>query len=528
MFTSNEKHPVSISLRLASALLLLSLLFTSASAKAAPQSETQNSAQSDSSSQTDSQTQDSVSPAANGVAVIPTATIIAIPTQQVQPASINAIASSERIAGSTRSRRFRQIAQLNVAPAALNFGTVNIGKTSSGTLTLSNLGSKKLSITQIAVVGTGYSISRSSFPITLDAGGKTSVKVSFAPGYAGKATGQLTFDSDARDASLVVALAGTGASAPKTPTTPSTPTTPTTPSTPPPTTPTPPTPPPTTPTTPTPPTPTVTAPVITSEPASKTVSVGQTATFSVANTGTAPIAYQWMKNGSPISGASSSSYTTPATTISDNGSQFTVRVGNSANNVVSSAAVLTVNGTYILNASTSSLNFGSVDVSSSSDKTVTLTNAGTASVTISNVTLSGAGFNASGVSAGTIVAAGKSVTLTATFNPASTGSASGSISIASNASNGTDTISLSGTGASASHSVTLSWTASTSSVTGYNVYVSTTSGGSYSKLTSSPVANTAYTDANLDTAQTRYYVVTSVDSSGDESSYSNQATAVIP
>lgn len=521
MFTSNEKHPVSISLRLASELLLLSLLFTSASAKAAPQSETQNSAQADSSSQTDSQTQDSDSPAANGVAVIPTAAIIAIPTRQVQPASINAIDSNERNAGSTRSRRFRHIAQLNVAPAALNFGAVNVGKTSSGTLTLSNLGSKKLSITQIAVVGTGYSISRSSLPITLDAGGKTSVKVSFAPGYAGKATGQLTFDSDARDASLVVALAGTGASAqtsPTTPTTPSTPTTPTTPSTPPPTTPTPPT----------PPTPTVTAPVITSEPASKTVSVGQTATFSVANTGTAPIAYEWMKNGSPISGASSSSYTTPATSISDNGSQFTVRVGNSANTVVSSAAVLTVNGTYILNASTSSLNFGSVDVSSSSDKTVTLTNAGTASVTISNVTLSGAGFNASGVSAGTIVAAGKSVTLTATFSPASTGSTNGSISIASNASNGTDTISLSGTGASASHSVTLSWTASTSSVTGYNVYVSTTSGGSYSRLTSSPVSNTTYMDSNLDTAQTRYYVVTSVDSSGGESPYSNQATAVIP
>jgi hypothetical protein len=515
MLTSNQKHAVSISLRLASALLLLSLLFTSASAKAAPQSETQDSSQADNSSQTDSQTQDSVSPAANGVAVIPTATIIAIPTQQVQTASINAIGSNDRNAGSTRSRRFRHIAQLNVAPAALNFGTVNLGKTSSGTLTLSNLGSKKLSITQIAVVGTGYSINRTSFPITLDAGGKTSVNVSFAPGYAGNATGQLTFDSDARDASLIVVLAGTGASTPKAPTPPTTPTTPTTPSTPPPT-------------TPTPPTPTVIAPVITSEPASKTIPVGQTATFSVANTGTAPIAYQWMKNGSPIGGATSSSYTTPVTTISDNSSQFTVSVSNSANSVVSSAAVLTVNGTYILNASTSSLNFGSVDVSSSTQQTVTLTNSGSANVIISNVLISGAGFNASGVSAGTIVAAGKSVTLMATFSPASTGSASGSINIASNASNGADTISLSGTGASAAHSVTLNWTASTSSVTGYNVYVSTTSGGSYSRLTSSPVSNTTYTDSNLDTAQTRYYVVTSVDSSGDESPYSNQATAVIP
>jgi len=50
-----------------------------------------------------------------------------------------------------------------------------------------------------------------------------------------------------------------------------------------------------------------TAPTITTQPASQTVTAGQTASFSVAATGTAPLSYQWRKNNVAISGAISSS-----------------------------------------------------------------------------------------------------------------------------------------------------------------------------------------------------------------------------
>src|SRR5437016_4454448 len=86
-----------------------------------------------------------------------------------------------------------------------------------------------------------------------------------------------------------------------------------------------------------------TAPSITNQPASQMVTAGQTATFSVVATGTAPLSYRWMKGGTTIPGATSSSYTTPATTSSDTGSQFTVMVSNTAGSVTSSAAALTVN-----------------------------------------------------------------------------------------------------------------------------------------------------------------------------------------
>ena len=85
------------------------------------------------------------------------------------------------------------------------------------------------------------------------------------------------------------------------------------------------------------------APSIISQPVSQTVTVGQTATFSVAASGTAPLSYQWKKNGTAIGGATSSSYTTPAETTSDSGAQFTVVVSNSAGTATSSAALLTVN-----------------------------------------------------------------------------------------------------------------------------------------------------------------------------------------
>jgi Immunoglobulin I-set domain len=85
------------------------------------------------------------------------------------------------------------------------------------------------------------------------------------------------------------------------------------------------------------------APVITTQPANQTVSVGQAAAFTVAATGTPPLSYQWQKNGAAISGATSSSYATPATTAADNGAQFRVVVSNSAGSVTSSAASLTVN-----------------------------------------------------------------------------------------------------------------------------------------------------------------------------------------
>ena len=88
------------------------------------------------------------------------------------------------------------------------------------------------------------------------------------------------------------------------------------------------------------------APAITTQPSTITVTAGQTATFTVAATGSPAPTYQWQKGTTNISGATSASYTTPATVMGDNGSNYQCVVTNSAGTVTSIAATLTVYSNY--------------------------------------------------------------------------------------------------------------------------------------------------------------------------------------
>jgi bacillopeptidase F len=81
-----------------------------------------------------------------------------------------------------------------------------------------------------------------------------------------------------------------------------------------------------------------------------------------------------------------------------------------------------------------------------------------------------------------------------------------------------------------SHSVVLTWDASTSTdVVGYNVYRSGSSGGPYAQLNASiPVDTLTYTDTTVQAGLIHYFVVTAVDWEGNESAYSNEASALVP
>ena len=82
-------------------------------------------------------------------------------------------------------------------------------------------------------------------------------------------------------------------------------------------------------------------PVIVQQPQSQTVATNDIATFIVAATGASPLSYQWFYNGSPISGATSTSYSS-VQYIGDNGATFTVVVSNPDGSTTSAPAVLTV------------------------------------------------------------------------------------------------------------------------------------------------------------------------------------------
>jgi hypothetical protein len=180
-----------------------------------------------------------------------------------------------------------------------------------------------------------------------------------------------------------------------------------------------------------------------------------------------------------------------------------------------------------LGVSPASMSFGNINVGSSQSQTGTLT-AASSIVTVSSASWSGSGFSVSGITFPATISAGQSVPFTVTFAPQASGSATGTISFLSNATNSSSNESWSGTGIQGTqHSVALSWTPDPSAAQGYFVYRGVQTGGPYNKISTLQPAAT-YTDATVVSAQTYFYVVTAVGSNSVESGFSNEAVATIP
>jgi uncharacterized repeat protein (TIGR03806 family) len=84
------------------------------------------------------------------------------------------------------------------------------------------------------------------------------------------------------------------------------------------------------------------APIFTAQPADQTVEIGQSATFTVAAKGDAPLRYQWLRGSVPIKDATSASYTLPAATMADQGANFRCVVSNARGSTKSQPAAIWV------------------------------------------------------------------------------------------------------------------------------------------------------------------------------------------
>ena len=299
-------------------------------------------------------------------------------------------------------------------------------------------------------------------------------------------------------------------------------------------------------------TPTPTMPSISTQPMSQTVSAGQTATFSVVAAGTAPLSYQWLSNGSAISGANGASYTTPATTAQNNGTNYTVMVSNGAGSVTSSAAVLTVTSSNSCSAvpsvpgsvtgsaiSTSQINVSWGASSAGSPCTVSYnvfrsTTSGFTPAASNQVAkgIAGTTFGDTGLAASTTY-----FYLVEAVDAVGSSAASQQISAATLASSSCSTVPSAPTGLTATvvsaNVIGLSWAAVAApvdcSISSYNLYGSTTSGftPSSSNLIAAGIMGTGYSNTGLTAATTYYYVVEAVDADG-ASLASVQASATTP
>jgi hypothetical protein len=393
---------------------------------------------------------------------------------------------------------------ISVAPTSFDFGTVAVGVSSTHTFTISNSGTSALSISNISVAGTGFSISGFALPISVPANGSTTIAAKFTPAAAGAVGGNFTITNNSPTPSIAVALNGTGAAAGQ-------------------------------PLIATNPTSVAFGNVIIGSPNSQTILIQNTGTATLTISSASATGTGFSINGltvpATIAGGGSTTFNVafaPATAGTVSGSVSLV------SNAVASPTAIPLSGTgvaktMLLAASSTNLPFGNVAVGSNNSQPVTLTNNGNSTVTIGTVSTTGTGFSASGVTAGQTIGAGQTASLSVKFAPASTAAVSGTVTVTSNATNSPINISVSGTGTTVvAHSVSLAWTASTSSVVGYNVYRSTISGGPYTLVTTTAIAGVSYTDSTVQAGVTYFYVVTAVDSNGNESAFSNEAPVTVP
>jgi Abnormal spindle-like microcephaly-assoc'd, ASPM-SPD-2-Hydin len=389
--------------------------------------------------------------------------------------------------------------QLNASLGSLNFANVQVGTSQTQSVTLSNSGGSSLTISQAALTGTGFTISGLAVPQTLGAGQSATFSVVFAPQSAGGVSGNLALSSNASDSSVNIPLSGSA----------------------------------------------VTPGQLTASPASLafgSIQAGGNATLtdSITNTGGSSVTLSGASvtgTGFGVSGLSfplvlnpGASVTfsvvfAPQSSVSATGS---ITVGSNASNtslVVSLSGTGTAQGQ--LTVAPTAVNFGTATVGTVVTQTSSLT-AGGSSVTVSSASMSSSEFSLTGVSFPVTIPAGQSMPVTLTFSPQASGTATGVLSVTSNASNAAAQT-LNGVGvAPVQHSVSLSWADTGSGIVGYNVYRGNVSGGPYAQINSAMATNTAYSDSSVASGQTYYYVTTAVDGSGTESTYSNEAQGVIP
>jgi hypothetical protein len=387
--------------------------------------------------------------------------------------------------------------QLTCAPCTVRFGAVPIGQTETEIVVLANGGQTSVTVSAANLTGTGFSLSNLRLPLVLAAGQSVSLNVTFSPTATGWTGGKGTVTSNASNSKLQLELAGSG----------------------------------------------TTSDSLVASPASVSfgqVAVGSSTTVPVVLSNTRSWSVKitaWQMTGSGFSASG------PALPFTLNGGQSVTlnltfapqTAGISGGSVFVTGPSLSVplNGTGTTSAAgqltitPSVVNFGDVTVGTTGTQPITMS-AASASVTVTSDASSSSQFVLNGASLPLTIRAGQSMSFNVAFTPTRSGTVSGSLSFTSNASNKQTSESLSGTGMAQQYSINLSWNASTN-VAGYNVYRSTSSNGTYSKINSALDPNTAYTDGSVGSGATYYYEATAVNSSGQESTRSTPpVVATVP
>src|SRR5277367_5352811 len=318
-------------------------------------------------------------------------------------------------------------AGLTIAPSALTFGNVIVGQTGTQSVKLTNSGNSSVTINLATVAGTGFGISGLSLPTTLTGGQSLSFNAQFAPTASGAATGSITFTDNAPGSPQVLSMVGTGVATNST---------------------------------------------LVANPGSVAfgnVSLGSSSPQTITLTNNGNTSATISAVSATGTGFSATGLSVPLTLAANQSTSFSAQFAPASVGAVSGSILITstasnpttsitLSGTGVqgsLTANPTSINFGSLLVGASGSVNVTLTNSGTASVAISQGSASGTGFSITGLAAPQTLVAGQSTSFTAKFSPTASGSATGGISIVSNAPSSPLVIGLSGSGTASQPQLTI-------------------------------------------------------------------------
>jgi len=393
------------------------------------------------------------------------------------------------------------IGDLSFANGGVNFGNVAAGSSTTLSVNATNSGTAALTISSVTISSKYFTLVSPTLPFTMAVGQNTTFSVKFSPNAAGPYSATAAVTSNASNAQTTLSLSGTGTGT------------------------------------------STGSGQLSASPSSYdfgSVAVGsqQSQTITLTNTGTATVNIS--QAAASGTGFAISGITPPLALGVSQNTSFTVTFAPQSAGAVSGSVTITSDasnspltialsgtGTAVagqLSVTPTTLDLGSVVDGTSGTASGTLTASG-ASVTVTAASTNNSVFTVGGLSLPVTIAAGKTASFTVTFSPQTSGAASATLTFTSNASPGTTTESLTGTGTAApSHTVSLSWNASTSSdISGYNIYRApyTTSCGSFGKINPTLNTTTLYTDSGVVDGQSYCYAATTVNTSNEESGYSN-------
>jgi Abnormal spindle-like microcephaly-assoc'd, ASPM-SPD-2-Hydin len=280
------------------------------------------------------------------------------------------------------------------------------------------------------------------------------------------------------------------------------------------------------------------------------VQVGQTAaaTLSLGNNGSASIQISQIQFSSPdfsLSGPAA----LPITLAVGESYILTLKFAPSAPGAASGSMSLATSGlsapatvslsgtgeakpaTPGLRLQPASVSFGDVQIGTTAAQSVTVISSGTAALTISGVSATSRGFSASGLTLPASLNPGQTADPIISFNPTVAGTATGSVTLVTNATSGSATVPLSAAGVKTLYEVDLTWEQPASSSdppVGYEIFRAVNGSAVYTLLNSTIDPSTAYTDTTAQNGATYSYYVESVDNEGNQSAPSTIFSVTIP